>query len=205
MEFKKPNINWSKPEFNKALLIKVIIGILIVGNVWFIVKNRISNNRHAQEKQELVTAYELKLAENTKKQLELVTKTFVWSIRSEMIRDNYDQVGLYFNQLVKEDDRVTEIIAIDKKGTMVVSTNKRYEGKAFKSIYDEAILESNDVIITHDGDVFRIVAPILALNSKIGTLFMLYKPDEEMLKIADELETQQEAVSEGNSDSTTSE
>jgi hypothetical protein len=205
MEFKKPNINWSKPQFNKSLLIKVIIGVLIIGNVWFIVKNKINNNRHENEKQEMITAFELKLAENTKKQLELVTKTFVWSIRSEMIRDNYDQVGLYFNQLVKEDDRVTEIIAIDQKGRMVVSTNKRYEGKAFKSLYNETILQSNDVNITHDGDVFTIVAPILALNSKIGTLFMLYKPDEEMLKIVDDIETKnnQNTVSEENNDSTT--
>lgn len=189
MKIQVPKINWSKPEMNKAFFVKVLIGVLVVSNLFFIIRSSVKAKRHKREKQELVEAYEMKLTENTKKQLQLVTKTFVWSIRSEMLRDNYDQMDLYFNQLVKEDDRVTEIIAVNQKGKMVVSTNKRYEGKAFKSIYNENMLQQNNVTITQDGEVFKIVAPILALNSRIGTLFMLYKPDEEMLRILDDDET----------------
>lgn len=201
MSFKLSEIKWSKPEFNKGFFMKILIAVLLIGNVWFIAKNIISNKQHKKEKEELVEAYELQLSENTKRQLELVTKTFVWSIRSEMLRDNYDQVGLYFNQLVKEDDRVTEIIAINQKGKMIVSTNKRYEGKAFKSIYDEKSLQLNEISITQDGEVFTIIAPILALNSKIGTLFMQYKPDEEMLKILEEDTQETEAQTVENVDS----
>lgn len=201
MSFKLSEIKWSKPEFNKGFFMKILIAVLLIGNVWFIAKNIISNKQHKKEKEELVEAYELQLSENTKRQLELVTKTFVWSIRSEMLRDNYDQVGLYFNQLVKEDDRVTEIIAINQKGKMIVSTNKRYEGKAFKSIYDEKSLQLNEISITQDGEVFTIIAPILALNSKIGTLFMQYKPDEEMLKILEEDTQETESQTVENVDS----
>lgn len=201
MSFKLSEIKWSKPEFNKGFFMKILIAVLLIGNVWFIAKNIISNKQHKKEKEELVEAYELQFSENTKRQLELVTKTFVWSIRSEMLRDNYDQVGLYFNQLVKEDDRVTEIIAINQKGKMIVSTNKRYEGKAFKSIYDEKSLQLNEISITQDGEVFTIIAPILALNSKIGTLFMQYKPDEEMLKILEEDTQETEAQTVENVDS----
>lgn len=177
--------------------VKILIGVLLLGNLWFGIGNMMSNKRYAKEKKQLIAAYELKLSENIEEQLQLVTKTFVWSIRSEMIRDNYDQVGLYFNQLVKEDDRVTEIIAVDRKGKMVVSTNKRYEGKAFKSIHNETALKGDEVSITQEGQIFTIIAPIMALNSRIGTLFMLYEPDEEMLKVVDEKDkiAQQDSIS----------
>lgn len=175
-------------DIKKLLTAKTLILVLLFGNVFMIGAYLISKYSYNKERKALIEAYEIKLTENIEEQLKLVTTTFVWSIRSEMLRDNFDQVDLYFNQLVKKDDHITEIIAVDEKGEIVVSTNKRYEGKAFSQVYDKSLLNNNRVTILNEDETFKIIAPIMALNNQIGTLFMIYQPDEAMLKIIPEKE-----------------
>ena len=54
--------------------------------------------------------------------LRLVAVPLVWAVRSEMIRNNYDQINQYLTQFVKEKN-MKEIVVAKPDGTMVVATN----------------------------------------------------------------------------------
>ncbi|MCF8246037.1 MAG: hypothetical protein K9J37_04380 [Saprospiraceae bacterium] len=110
---------------------------------------------------------------NAKEQLTLLQKTFVWAVRSALIRDNLDEVNQYFNELIKEKD-VKEIVLAGREGNILVSTNKKHEGKPFKDFYPEVMLQGSDVFFQQDSSFYQVSAPVLSLNTKMGTLFVLY-------------------------------
>ena len=157
-----------------------ILGISLVLNLGLFINQKRANKRFQKEKTEIVEQYQLKLSKNLERQLELTTKIFVWSISGSMMRDNYDQVDLYLNQMMQEENNIAEILVTDKAGKIKVATNKRHENKNLTDIYDKTYLKAEEVTVIHDNTQFRVIAPILSLNNKIGTLILEYNANDLM-------------------------
>lgn len=160
--------------FYSLLLISVIAcsGLLISKNM--------ALKRQAKaftvEKTVLIEQAQGAMKANTEKHLEMMMRTFVWAVRGEMTRDNLEQVDQYFKQLVKSDN-IREISLVNKTGTILISTNKKYEGNQLADGYDESLLKTEEVTIIDGDDVDIVAAPIMALDSRMGTVILQYKPD----------------------------
>ncbi len=113
---------------------------------------------------------------NTEQQLELMMRTFVWAVRGELTRDNKEQVDQYFKQLVKA-EKIEEITLIDKSGSILISTNKKNEGSQLNKNYNQQVINIDEMALFDNDNNKVVAAPIMSLDSKIGTLIIIYKAD----------------------------
>ncbi len=85
---------------------------------------------------------------------------FSWSVRSELLRGNKEQVGLLLNQFVKTEN-VKSVLFINKENIIELSTDKKREGNTYKEVAKLANakgeIENNMVII-----------PIYGINETLG-------------------------------------
>jgi C4-dicarboxylate-specific signal transduction histidine kinase len=114
--------------------------------------------------------------------LRLAVVPLVWAVRSEMIRNNYDQINQYLVQFVKEKN-MREIVVARPDGTVVVATNKKLEGKPVTSAFPPSVLQENALTVrsTETGDLL-VVAPVMGLSDKVGILILVYAPPALTLK-----------------------
>lgn len=161
---KKMNYKWLIP------ILLLIIVILVQRNS----NNKIvtAHNKELIElKKEHQTELKSKLLDNSQKQLTLMMKSLVWAVRSAMIRKNNDEIAQYFYEMVQEDN-IQEVVLIDNSNTIKVSTNKKNELKKFSTLYPDANLNVHAITFSVMDEDFQLIAPILSLDKKIGTLFI---------------------------------
>ncbi len=113
---------------------------------------------------------------NSEKHLELMMKTFVWAVRGEMIRGNQEQANQYFKQLVKA-DKIEEVTLVDKKGQILITTNKKNEGNQLATDYADDVMKVEELTIFNQGNRQVVAAPIMSLDSHMGTLLVIYNTD----------------------------
>ncbi len=116
------------------------------------------------------------ITEQNKSYLRLVAVPLAWAVRSEMIRDNYDQINQYLNQFVKEKN-MKEIVVARPDGTIVVATNKKLEGTSVSGAFSPSVLQEEKTTVStlENGDIM-VVSPIMGLSAKQGILILLYTP-----------------------------
>ena len=119
------------------------------------------------------------MVEKNHELLTLLCKPLVWSIRSEMLRGNIEQVNIFTTDLVKEKN-FQYIHLIDPSGTFLVSTNKRLEGQAAGTMFNADILttDSTTVRTAEDGKTLIVAAPVMGYDKRLGTLILSYMMDE---------------------------
>jgi hypothetical protein len=151
--------------------ITILLLVLAVAGV-YVWKNVAVNSAKAQVSE---SANRI-IAEQNKSYLRLVAVPLTWAVRSEMIRNNYDQINQYLNQFVKEKN-MKEIIVAKPDGTIVVATNKKREGTSVTSAFPPAVLQEDKTTVTTlgNGDIM-VVSPVMGLSTKQGVLILLYTP-----------------------------
>ncbi len=109
-----------------------------------------------------------------KKEEERFGQALAWAVRSELIRGNVDQIGLYLNDIVKQID-ADRIVLISEKGELLVSTDKRLEDVKGSEVYSEEILDEHTITIKSDVDGKKLlVAPISDFNKRVAVLVISY-------------------------------
>lgn len=122
------------------------------------------------------------IAEQNRSYLRLAVVPLVWAVRSEMIRDNYDQINQYLTQFVKEQN-MKEIVVAKPDGTIVVATNKKLEGTSVTGAFPPSVLQEDKLTVSsqENGDIM-VVSPVMGLSAKVGVLILLYTPQSYTLQ-----------------------
>lgn len=119
-----------------------------------------------------------RVEQNNHDMLRLFTRPMVWSIRSEMLRGNKEQVDMLISDIVREDN-FRNIFVVNAEGEILSSTNKRQEGQqATDYIEPEMLAMDATTIVTGDDNVLTLYSPILGFDRRIGTLVIEYIPEE---------------------------
>jgi hypothetical protein len=117
------------------------------------------------------------MAENTSQFLRLTMVSLVWVVRKEMLQENYGQINEYLTNYVKERN-IQQIVLVKADGVIAVATDKRIEGAEAASVFPPQIFEQEGINITEDENAnLRVVAPIMGLNARLGSLVLIYKPE----------------------------
>jgi len=116
------------------------------------------------------------ISEQNKSYLRLVSIPLVWAVRSEMIRNNYDQINQYIASFVKEKN-MKELVVARIDGKVVAATNKKLEGANISTSFPADVLQAEETTITirENGD-YQVVSPVMGLNAKLGVLVLVYAP-----------------------------
>ena len=151
------------------MVFSLIIIILVLAS-WAFIKMALMEKNFEKQKAEIITIYENKIDSLTLKQLELTSKVFSWAVRSELTRENKEQVNQFFLSFIQENN-VKKVMLIDAStATISLSTDKKDEGKA---INDMSLLPDKTFSFEKDS-TFEIISPVMGLNNKLGSLVIDY-------------------------------
>ena len=161
---------------NKMLVAAGVV-VLLIAALWIWKNIEISNLKNESEKKE--AALKQQAGEEMLKAdifyLKLLAKSYVWAIRTEMMKGNIDAINLYANDMVKEKN-FQSIIVVNDKGIVVSATDKKVEGKQYASIENGDYLTGDSTMAEKNNDNIMISSPIMGFSKRIGTLIFLYKP-----------------------------
>ncbi|MDD2345208.1 MAG: hypothetical protein PHY85_03590 [Bacteroidales bacterium] len=147
-----------------------LILIIIVVVLWALIKISILKSSFNKEKSQIITNYELKLDSLNSNRFLLTAKTFSWAIRSELLRENKDQVNQFFNDFIKNTDVIKLQLINPETSIVEISTDKKDEG--VKMPINTAI---EDQVVNVNPTDFQIITPISGLNNQIGIFVMKIK------------------------------
>jgi hypothetical protein len=140
-----------------------LILIIFIILIWQAIKVHNLETSYAKKKSELISSYELKLDNLNMDRMKLTAKTFSWAIRSELMRENKEQINQYFNEFIKTPDIIKLQLINPDNSTIEIATDKKDEG-----IKNSDYGNIKKQVINSDASEFRIVTPITGLNKKIG-------------------------------------
>jgi len=152
------------------MVFALLLALLVVF-LWAFIKMNVMENQFEKQKLEIQTTYENRIDSLTAHQLVLTSKVFSWAIRSELTRENKEQVNQFFLSFIQEPG-VTNVKFVDiNTSKVLLSTDKKDEGSVFTN---PAMLTDNPIYQTKDS-VLQIICPVMGLNNKIGALVIEYK------------------------------
>lgn len=158
---------------NKAATVLTVL--LLVVFIWFSIKIRINENNFNNEKTQLITQYESKIDSLQIKHLEFATEVFSWSVRSELLRKNTENLNQLLTVFVKESgtDLVQLIKPEDK--TVLLSSDKKFEGKPYSGNLNFELKEST--VVKEESNI-KIITPVMGFNNMIGILIIELNQDK---------------------------
>ncbi len=164
-ETKKPNIflQFLKKNFLTVFLVLALLGVYLWGSF----KTKRIAREHETETVRLIEMYNHKIDSVTLSNTMLSVKAFGWAVRGELMRGNMENIDLLFSNFVKEAN-IEQIDLVSPATINVVkSTNKKDEGMA---ITNPAILGTDKQITQPADKGYKIINPIMGLDTKIGIL-----------------------------------
>ena len=152
-------------------LVFTLLIVIVVISLWAFIKISLIENQSKKDILKLKSDYENKIDSITTKNLMLTSKVFSWAIRSELTRDNKEQVNQFFLSFIKEPGvrKVEFVNAPDGKVTL--STNKKDEGSNYTN---QVALMSNETLNFNNDSILNVVTPVMGLNNKLGSLVIEY-------------------------------
>jgi len=156
--------------FLKKNLISVILFIaLILSSIWFMAKINSNSNNFENVKTQIILKYETEIDSLQVKHLEFASKVFSWSIRSELLRNNTENLNQLLTVFVKESETdLVQIINPEDK-MVLLSSDKKYEGLQYSGTLNNEL--NNSVVLREDSNV-KIITPVMGFNSMIGILIV---------------------------------
>ena len=152
------------------LMLILIIGIVFI---WAKIRMNQIEKESDETKRQLIENYEFTIDSLNIENIEMTMKVFTWAIRSEMLRENIDQVNQFFITLVQEPTIVNLKVVDPENLEIIISTDKKEEGLFYK---DEGLIRTNDIVVNKDSTILRVINPIMGLNRKLGVLVAEIKP-----------------------------
>ncbi len=152
---------------NKAATVLTVL--LLVVFIWFSIKIRINEKNFNNEKIQLITQYESKIDSLQIKHLEFATEVFSWSVRSELLRENTENLNQLLTVFVKESGAdLVQLINPENK-MVLISSDKRFEGNPYTGNLNFELKEST---VIKEERIVKIITPVMGFNKMIGILIV---------------------------------
>ena len=146
----------------------ILLLALIIVFFWLTAKNNSQKEQFVQEKTELVSKYESTIDELKIDNIKFASEVFSWSVRSELLRDNVENLNQLVSVFVKKSNvSLVQIVDIEKNKIML-SSDKKYEGEPYTG--DTNISNTESVVKNTEEGKSQIITPIMGFNSRIGLL-----------------------------------
>ncbi len=166
--------NWFLRLLLNNKLVFFLILLIIAGAVYSFISIRLTERRAEGQRQELIRHYEEKTDSLYIAGLELTAKTFSWAVRSEMIRENMDQVDQFFSNLITQPE-INKIKLINPaNGEVLLSTDRKDRGRIIEE--DRIIAAETTFVMSREQDRL-IIAPVMGLAARIGVLVIIINPE----------------------------
>jgi hypothetical protein len=154
-----------------ALLAVLLVGVL----AWRALTVRGLESQIETQRKEAVETQRQALASQAGTMLRLAALPLGWAVRTEMIKENFDQIDDYFRLFVKEPG-VNRILLVDENERVRVATDRKLEGQPAASLVPASVLQATNVVLEESGDSIHMAVPVMAFDSRIGVMVLDYSP-----------------------------
>ncbi|HSJ11322.1 MAG TPA: hypothetical protein VK916_01480 [Gillisia sp.] len=166
--------------FKKNIVAVLLALILIIVLIWYSVKISADEKQFEKERTEmvtksknersaLITKYEAEKDSLQIKNLESASKIFSWSVRSELMRNNTENLNQLVNEFVRESGADLVQLIDPKTNKITMSSDKKFEGTDYPQKIDYALTEPQTL---KDAEGIKIITPVMGLNSALGILIV---------------------------------
>lgn len=162
----------------RLLIIVTVIAAAVIGWLYMARENALKASQEAAavERANVVKQAEAQHAATLKQSLNLLAVPLAWAIRREMMAGNLDQVDQYVSELVKLEG-VHEVVVANADGVVAVASDRRHAGAAFSTLYPERYLSADEIVVDEvAAGRWLLVAPLMGLSGRLGTLVLGYQP-----------------------------
>jgi hypothetical protein len=162
------------PSHSKSFLqrhwLTLFLVLLAVGIFsWAMLTMRSMRSTFELDRAEMADSFRARIDTIQQEGMALTSKVLSWAIRSEVTRDNQEQVNQFFLQFI-QDSRVNKVQYVDAEtGAVLISTDKKDEGT---TILNPMILKAEKQVVEQDSLQWRIATPVMGLNQKLGILIV---------------------------------
>lgn len=155
---------------NKLSLFLVIC--LIVVFTWLTLQNSSQQKQFKQEKATLVKTHEIQMDSLRIAQITFATEVFSWSVRSELLRNNKENLNQLVTVFVQQSgaDLVQIINATDN--IVLLSSDKKFEGTP---VADTTLASLSSTKVLREANTVTIMSPIMGFNDKLGVLLVNFR------------------------------
>ncbi|MBA3755671.1 MAG: hypothetical protein H0X02_05350 [Nitrosomonas sp.] len=162
-----------------ATYVAVLVGIIVIVFAWKVIAvSKVESDmaKRLENERVLITQQAREYADKQyMKEEERFGQVLSWAVRSELIRNNLDQINQYLSEIVKMKD-TERVVLIGDDGQLLVSTDKRLEEAKETELFPKEILNLQKITVKSDVDGRKImVVPVMGLNKKIATVVVSYK------------------------------
>jgi hypothetical protein len=164
-QFSNKLINFLKN--NKAATVLSLL--LIIAIVWFTVKLCINERNFNNDKMQLINQYEIKTDSLRINQLKFATEVFSWAVRSELLRNNTENLNQLLTVFVQKSGADLVQIVNSEDKIVLLSSDKKFEGARYSGHLN---LELNDTAILEEDGVVKIITPVMGFTYMIGVLIV---------------------------------
>ena len=176
---KNDNSNNKFLDFLKRNIVAVLLAlILIIVLIWYTVKISNIEKQYEAEKTELVTKSENERSalitkhESEKDSLQInnlesESRIFSWVVRSELMRNNTENLNQLVNEFVRESGADLVQLINPETNMITLSSDKKFEGMEYPQKIDYALTEPQTLM---DEGGTKIITPVMGLNSALGIL-----------------------------------
>ncbi len=155
------------------VLVTILMGILAVLVVYFW-----KDFEGERQRKEIIKVATLQIEEKNQEMMMLIAKPLVWSIRSEMLRGNLEQVDMFTTDMVRERN-FQYIYLIEPNGNILISTDKKMEGQQFEEIFEQNILGvESRIVFPEEENILIMAAPVMGYDRRLATLVVAYLAEE---------------------------
>ena len=119
--------------FKNNKVATVLTVLLLVVFIWFSIKIRINEKNFNNEKTQLITQYESKIDSLQIKHLEFATEVFSWSVRSELLRNNTENLNQLLSIFVRQSGADLVQLVNPKDNIVLLSSDKKFEGTTLET------------------------------------------------------------------------
>ena len=103
--------------------------------------------------------------------LELFSVPLAWSMRTEAIQEDYDQIEEYAARLVKE-RRVQRVVVVTPEGNIRLSTDRKLQGEPAAASFGELAKATEITLQKTDSGDYNLMVPILGYTGRLGSVIV---------------------------------
>ena len=157
-----------KSWFKRNVGATIVMIIMLIAIIYLGINLMVKQKQHKEEITD-INAKNAALVDSLKKDnFTWLTKVFTWTVRSEMLRENLEQVKLYSQEFIKY-QYVDNIKVVDPSGRVIFSTDMKDQNviTEWSNIQKLAVMQQNNKTI--------IASPILGNDMILGAVVIEYK------------------------------
>ena len=147
----------------------VLFIALVVCVVWATYRINSDKKQYEKDKIELTTKYEIQIDSLELKSIEFSSTVFSWSVRSELLRENVENLNQLLTVYVKESNaNLVQLVNLEDK-IITISSDKQYEGNSFVIPANTDLTKQRTVVSDSKMTVYT---PVMGYTGTIGLLIV---------------------------------